>query len=76
MLSFVGPLLGHILTTVVQLYVSKEHSQNLCLAGGVFGNEKLNQRLRELDGVKNIYVLPAMGDDGLPLGATYRLINF
>ena len=61
--------LEHILTTIVQQYVSKEHPQNLCLAGGVFGNVKLNQRLRELDGVKNVYVLPAMGDDGLPLGA-------
>ena len=58
MLSFVGPLLGHILTTVVQLYVSKEHPQNLCLAGGVFGNEKLNQRLRELDGVKTSTYFP------------------
>ncbi|HIF9180406.1 TPA: carbamoyltransferase C-terminal domain-containing protein [Photobacterium damselae] len=61
--------LEHILMTVVQQYISKEHPQNLCLAGGVFGNVKLNQRLRELDGVKNVYVLPAMGDDGLPLGA-------
>ncbi|WP_318511083.1 carbamoyltransferase C-terminal domain-containing protein [Photobacterium leiognathi] len=57
----------NILITIIQQYISKENPQNLCLAGGVFGNVKLNQRLRELDGVKNIYVLPAMGDDGLPL---------
>ncbi|WP_338883074.1 carbamoyltransferase C-terminal domain-containing protein [Xenorhabdus sp. TH1] len=61
--------LENILTAIVKQYVSNKNPQNLCLAGGVFGNVKLNQRLRELDGVKNIYVLPSMGDDGLPLGS-------
>lgn len=41
----------------------------LCLAGGVFANVRINQRLRELDSVSNVYVQPAMGDDGLALGA-------
>ena len=27
----------------------------------MFGNVKLNQRLRELEGVKGVYVLPCMG---------------
>lgn len=61
--------LENILIGVVQQFVTKDLPQNLCLAGGVFGNVKLNQRLRELDGIKNVYVLPAMGDDGLPLGS-------
>ncbi|MCD9515632.1 carbamoyltransferase [Photobacterium carnosum] len=61
--------LENILTEIVKQFVSKDYPQNLCLAGGVFGNVKLNQRLRELEGVRNIYILPAMGDDGLPLGA-------
>ncbi|HFH3422386.1 TPA: carbamoyltransferase [Pseudomonas aeruginosa] len=42
---------------------------NLCLAGGVFGNVKLNQRLREIPGVRDVYVLPCMGDGGLALAA-------
>lgn len=42
---------------------------DVCLAGGVFSNVKINQRIRELPGVKNVYVQPAMGDDGLSLGA-------
>ena len=42
---------------------------DVCLAGGVFANVKVNQRIREIDGVRNIYVQPAMGDDGLSLGA-------
>ena len=44
---------------------------NVVLAGGVFSNVKLNQRIRELDGVKAIYVHPGMGDDGLMVGAAY-----
>ncbi|MEM5618563.1 carbamoyltransferase N-terminal domain-containing protein [Pseudomonas aeruginosa] len=43
--------------------------RNLCLAGGVFGNVKLNQRLREIPGVRDVYVLPCMGDGGLALAA-------
>jgi len=44
---------------------------NVALAGGVFSNVKLNQRIRELAGVKNLYIHPGMGDDGLMVGAAY-----
>jgi carbamoyltransferase len=44
---------------------------DVALAGGVFGNVKLNQRIRELEGVRNVYVHPGMGDDGLMVGAAY-----
>ncbi|MBU2895792.1 carbamoyltransferase family protein [Vibrio hepatarius] len=61
--------LENILTKVITQYIDSAEPSDLCLAGGVFGNVKLNQRLKELPGVRNIFVLPAMGDDGLPLGA-------
>jgi len=41
----------------------------VCLAGGVFANVKANQRIHEIPGVENIFVYPAMGDDGLSGGA-------
>jgi len=41
----------------------------VALSGGVFGNVKLNQRIAELKGVDEVYVYPAMGDEGLGLGA-------
>lgn len=41
----------------------------ICLAGGCFANVKLNQRIIETDIFDNIYVFPAMGDDGLSAGA-------
>jgi carbamoyltransferase len=39
------------------------------LAGGVFSNVRVNQKVRELPGITNVYVQPAMGDDGLSLGS-------
>jgi len=43
--------------------------KNICLAGGCFANVKLNQRLLQIGSFNNIYVFPAMGDDGLSAGA-------
>ena len=41
---------------------------NLVLAGGVFANVKLNQKIAEFKDVKKIYVFPNMGDGGLCVG--------
>jgi carbamoyltransferase len=41
-------------------------------AGGLFANVKLNQQINELDFVDEMYVFPAMGDEGLPLGACIK----
>lgn len=45
--------------------------RHLALAGGVFANVKLNQRIREIDDVSDVYVFPAMGDGGIPLGGIF-----
>jgi len=44
----------------------------VCLAGGVFANVKINQQIREIDGVEGIYVQPAMDDAGCALGAALQ----
>lgn len=44
-------------------------SENLCLAGGVALNVKLNKVIWESGLFKNIFVQPVAGDNGLPLGA-------
>ncbi|MFC1888532.1 carbamoyltransferase [Thermodesulfobacteriota bacterium] len=41
----------------------------IALAGGVFANVKLNQRIAELEGVKEVFVHPNMGDGGVSYGA-------
>ena len=47
----------------------KEKHVKLALAGGVFANVRLNQLLKELPNVANIFIQPAMSDAGLSLGA-------
>ena len=43
-------------------------SDSICLAGGLFANVKINQRVKEF-GFKNIFIAPPMTDDGTALGA-------
>jgi len=43
--------------------------KNLCVAGGVFANVKLNQKLNQYLPFDNVWVYPAMGDEGLSLGS-------
>ena len=43
--------------------------KKFCFSGGLFANVKLNQKINELEWVDEIYIYPAMGDEGLSLGA-------
>ncbi|MBN1105369.1 MAG: hypothetical protein JXL84_18300 [Deltaproteobacteria bacterium] len=47
----------------------KTRLQSIALAGGVFANVVLNQKILELPGVENLSVHPNMGDGGLAVGA-------
>lgn len=47
----------------------KDKPVKVALAGGVFANVRINQKIYELPQVENIYIQPAMGDSGLSLGA-------
>ena len=49
----------------------KGHNLRIALAGGIFANVKLNQRIRELANVKEVYVFPNMGDGGLSVGSAF-----
>jgi carbamoyltransferase len=46
-------------------------ARRLALAGGVFANVKLNQRIAELPFVDEVNVFPNMGDGGLAVGAAW-----
>jgi len=59
---------------IVGLYIEQLHEKypkhtKLALAGGIFSNVKMNQKINELDYIDEVYIYPAMGDDGLGLGA-------
>ncbi len=49
-------------------HVADPQRHHVVLAGGVFANVKLNQRIKAL-GFKSIFVQPAMADEGTALGA-------
>ena len=57
----------------IQAQVQTLGVRQLALAGGVFANVKLNQRLLALPEIDNIYVHPNMGDGGLATGAAYEV---
>ena len=47
---------------------------NICLAGGLFANVKINQRVADF-GFKGLFVAPPMSDDGTALGAAWHAIS-
>jgi len=49
-------------------------SENICLAGGLFANVKINQRVAET-GFKQIFIAPPMTDDGTALGAAWQALS-
>jgi carbamoyltransferase len=60
-------------TAFVRHWLRKTGRRRLALAGGCFGNVKLNQRLRELPEVEQLFVHPAMDDGGLCVGAGFAV---
>lgn len=61
------------LEEVVCRYVKEVLPKNskLALAGGIFANVKLNQRLAQMPEVNDLYVFPNMGDGGLSAGSAW-----
>ncbi|RME24229.1 MAG: hypothetical protein D6798_11675 [Deltaproteobacteria bacterium] len=53
----------------VRYWIERSGQRHLAVAGGVFANVKLNQRIAELDEVQDLWVMPHMGDGGLAVGA-------
>lgn len=59
----------------IKKLIPKNKKINVCLSGGVFANVKLNQRINEIPNVKNLYIHPAMGDQGLSVGSSYAELS-
>jgi carbamoyltransferase len=58
-----------IATQYVRAWLERSGKRHVGLAGGVFANVKVNQRIREIEGVESVFVYPAMSDEGLGAGA-------
>ena len=53
--------------------INRSDIKSVCLAGGLFANVKINQKVSEINGVKDLFVFPHMGDGGLTVGAACQL---
>ena len=62
-------VLEEVVVRHVSGYVKQTGADTVVLSGGVTANVKLNQRIHEIPGVRNVYVHPNMGDGGCGTGA-------
>ena len=53
----------------VQHWIEHTAIRDVVVAGGIFANVKLNQRIAALPDLDSLWVMPHMGDGGLPVGA-------
>lgn len=67
---------NHILTILENMNQNRLIHQNICLAGGLFANVKINQNIADFEGFKfeNVFVAPPMGDEGTALGAALQTV--
>jgi carbamoyltransferase len=62
-------VLEEVAVAYVSQYRQRTGLRHLVLSGGVVANVKLNQRLREMEGIDGIFIHPNMGDGGCGTGA-------
>lgn len=62
-------VLEQVAQQLVAFWLQKTGQKSIVVSGGVHANVKLNQRLRELPGVEQVFVYPNMGDGGCGTGA-------
>ena len=67
----------HVLEVVtsnfVRHWVTRTGANAIALSGGVTANVKMNQRLHEIDGIRDVFVYPNMGDGGCGTGLALHL---
>lgn len=54
---------------LIQFYQEKYKCKYICLSGGFFTNVKVNQVINERMDFDEVFVMPAMNDEGIALGA-------
>lgn len=59
---------------ITRYWKSKTNAKSLSLAGGVFANVKLNQRLAEELDFESVRIFPNMGDGGISIGGVWTYL--
>ena len=62
-----------VMTSVVKHFVKKTGVSAVVLVGGVAMNVKMNQKIRELDEVEELFIFPNMTDGGVACGAALQV---
>jgi carbamoyltransferase len=62
-------VLEEVGTKTVKYWLKKTGLRRVAMSGGVHANVKFNQRIREIEGVDEVFVYPNMGDGGCGTGA-------
>jgi carbamoyltransferase len=57
----------------VRHWLRRSGKRNVALAGGIFANVRINQKIHEIEGVDSVFVHPGMSDEGMGLGAALAL---
>ena len=60
--------LEYLTVKSIEILKNNHAFANIGLAGGVCSNVKLNQKISEIVGIDDIFIFPAMGDEGLIIG--------
>lgn len=68
-------VLEDVATEAIGYWRDKTGLTKVALSGGVHANVKLNQRVREIEGVEQVFVYPNMGDGGCGTGAAMLLCD-
>ncbi|MCY4244962.1 MAG: hypothetical protein OXU41_05505 [Gammaproteobacteria bacterium] len=63
-----------ILLQSIGVYLRRTGARQVALAGGVFANVLLNQRIAESPGVEDVFIFPGMGDEGLAVGGLLQFL--
>lgn len=67
--------LEEVVHEFIQHWVNSTKVFDVVAAGGIFANVKLNQKVLEMPEVNSLFIHPAMGDDGLALGAALYALS-
>lgn len=59
------------ITAFISNNIPKDNKYVIALAGGLFANVRINQKIFELENVADVFVQPAMHDAGTSLGSTF-----
>ena len=58
---------------IVKHWIAKTKHYDIALAGGLFANVKINQRIHEIPEVNSVFVHPGMSDEGIAVGAALAM---